>query len=131
MTETHPDFAHTNRRLTHFENEVMGLGVRVSSMGNELIGVGVKVSALEKTSEKIVITLEALSNKFSEERKPQWGIIASWASVVLAIVVMYTTLSLEPLKSDTKDTKRAVKEIIANTVRIESLAERIERLENR
>lgn len=74
------------------------LSTRLSHLESEVASVVVKVDSLEENVRRIAKGVEVLGERFVDRTKPQWGVMASWASVLIALGALYTSMALNPVK---------------------------------
>lgn len=92
-----------------------GADVRSAKLEQTVDGLVTKLEGFGKSLDKIVDRL----NKGSD-----WGVMAAWASVILAVVGSCGWLALQPLREDIAELKEAAKQTEATARLVERLDER-------
>lgn len=61
---------------------------RLSQVEADLSGIGIEVAGLKEGISRVMSSLSDISKRMSQSDKPQWGVLASWAGIILTILAI-------------------------------------------
>ncbi len=69
----------------NFEPRITSLESSVKNLTDDISNV---IRSVDKYADRTQTQIESLTNKMGESQKPQWGLLASWAGIILTIISM-------------------------------------------
>ena len=95
--------------------------------------VDIRIGQLEAKVENIAETLKALNHKVSQVGKTDWGLLASWAAVLLTLIGGYSYMNMEPIKTEIEKLRgwknHTIDQVLSLSTENEICRERIRTLE--
>lgn len=71
---------------------------RLVQLGEQVIGVASQLEHQDRQLSSMEAQLSAIANSLQSKSATDWKALAAWASVLLTLVVLYTTLTTSPMR---------------------------------
>lgn len=109
---------------------------QIGQLREQFVGFSAQLKHQDQQLSHIESQIGAIANSFQARNVTDWKTLAAWASVILAVVALYTNLNLAPLKegiADGKSTTAAMRSEIKSveTAQVRSINELVSSAEMR
>ena len=73
---------------------------RVGTVERELAAVQTDIAYIRNDLGALKGAIEGVAQSLTQSTKTPWGVLASWASIILAVVVFYSSLNTDPIRKN-------------------------------